>query len=132
MDPEIDPESRTCQVLLRFDNPEGTARPGMFVRAAIAARVYPGCILVPREAILTRDGRPLVFKVVDDRAEWVYVRLGRSNDRVVEIDRVLQGGPLDPGTQVIVSDHLTLSHNAPVKVRKVLQPELPFAAVGGD
>jgi membrane fusion protein (multidrug efflux system) len=132
LSPEIDSQSRTCQVLLRFENPEGTIRPGMFVRASIAARVYPDRILVPREAVLTREGRPLVFKVVDGRAEWVYVKLGLSNDRVMEIARVLQGGPLEPGSQVIVSDHLTLSHQAPIRVGKVVEPVLPFADDGGD
>jgi RND family efflux transporter MFP subunit len=132
LSPEIDSQSRTCQVLLRFENPEGTARPGMFVRASIAARVYPDRILVPREAVLTREGRPLVFKVVDGTAEWVYVKLGLSNDRVVEIASVLQGGPLDPGSRVIVSDHLTLSHQAPIRVGKVVEPVLPFADDGGD
>jgi len=136
LDPEIDAQSRTCPVLMRFANPNGTVRPGMFVRASIAARVYPDCILVPREAVLTREGRPLVFRVEDGKAKWVYVKLGHSNDhsndKVVEIERVLQGGPLEPGTRVIVSDHLTLSHDAPVKVGKVVQPELPFADAGGD
>ena len=50
-------------------------------------------LLVPREAIVTRDGRPVLFKVEDDRARWVYVQLGQQNDQLVEIARVDQGGP---------------------------------------
>jgi multidrug efflux pump subunit AcrA (membrane-fusion protein) len=118
--PDIDPDSRTCQVLLRFES-DGRVRPGMFVRTAIAGDILPDKILVPREAILTREGRPLLFKIEDDRAKWVYVRLGLANDRFVEIERVLQGGPLDPGTLVVVSDHLTLTHEAKVKVKQVVE-----------
>jgi hypothetical protein len=80
--------------------------------------VHPDTRLVPREAILTRDGRPMLFRIEDNRAKWVYVELGKRNDHVVEIERVLQGGPLDDGTLVIVENHLTLTHDALVKVRK--------------
>jgi membrane fusion protein, multidrug efflux system len=94
----------------------------MFMRAVIAGRSFPDRLLVPKEAILTRDGRPLLFRIEDDRSKWVYVRLGGSNDRFVEIERVLQGGPLEAGTLVVVSDHLTLTHDAKVKVRDLQEP----------
>jgi RND family efflux transporter MFP subunit len=126
MSPRIDPESRTCDLLIRFKNPDGRVRPGMFVRASIAGTIYPERLQVPREAILTRDGRPLLFKIDDDTAKWVYVQLGTTNDRMVEIQKILQGGPLEPGTLVVVSDHLTLTHNAKVKVRDVHEPVLAF------
>lgn len=116
--PEIDPDTRTCRVLLRYRSEDGRVRPGMFVRASIAGQTFEDRILVPREAILMRDERPLVFKVEDGRAKWVYVTTGMQNDRVVEISGVIQGGPLDPGTKVIVTDHLTLTENAKVKVTK--------------
>jgi hypothetical protein len=90
----------------------------MFVRAAIAGEVHADTRLVPREAILTRDGRPMLFRVEKDRAKWVYVQLGKRNDYVVEIARIDQGGPLDDGTLVIIDNHLTLTHDAKVKVRK--------------
>jgi hypothetical protein len=51
-----------------------------------------------------------------------------ANDRMVEIDKVLQGGPLDPGTLVVISDHLTLTHQAKVKIRKIEKPELALAS----
>ncbi len=117
--PTIDPESRTCRVLMRFRNDDGRIRPGMFVRASIAGQSFEDRLLVPRAAILTRDGRPLLFRVEGDRAKWVYVELGLQNDYVVEIARVLQGGPLNAGTPVVISNHLTLSDNAKVKIKKL-------------
>jgi len=118
--PAFDRESRTCEVLLRVKNVDGKLRPGMFARALIAGETFTERILVPREAILTRDGRPLLFKVEDDRAKWLYLKLGPQNDTVVEIERVLQGGPLNVDDLVVVSDHLTLSHDAKIKVKKVI------------
>ena len=126
--PNIDSNSRTCRVLLRVQNPNGRLQPGMFVRASIAGKIFPDKLLVPMEAVLTRDGRPLVFRVDDDRAKWVYVRLGQRNDRFVEVESVLQGGPLDEGTLVVVSDHLTLSHDAKVKVRRVVDVTVAWSA----
>jgi RND family efflux transporter MFP subunit len=127
--PRFDRDSRTCQVLLRLENPTGKIRPGMYVRAIISGQRFPERLLVPKEAILTRDGRPLLFKVEDKRAKWVYLSLGRQNDDVVEIDQVLQGGSLSPGDLVIINNHLTLSHEAKVKVKKTVPVRDPWSHV---
>jgi RND family efflux transporter MFP subunit len=116
--PDIDSESRTCLVLMRLKSKDGRLKPGMFVRAAIAGEILDDRLLVPREAILTRDGRPVLFRIEKDRAKWVYVQLGERNDHLVEIIRIDQGGPLDPGTLVVVDNHLTLTHDAKIKVKK--------------
>ena len=70
----------------------------------------------------------MLFKVEDDRARWVYVKLGMRNDHVVEIARVSQGGPLEPGTLVVIDNHLTLTHDAKVKVKKRVEISDPWAA----
>ncbi len=127
--PQVQRDTRTCQVLMRLKSPDGRVKPGMFVRTAIAGRVYPDRLMVPNEAILTRDGRPLVFKIEDDVAKWLYVTLGERNDNVVEIAKVLQGGPLEPGDKVVVSNHLTLTHDAKLRVKKTLDPKDPWAAI---
>jgi RND family efflux transporter MFP subunit len=127
--PRFDRDSRTCQVLLRLENVTGSVRPGMYVRAIVSGQRFPDRLLVPKEAILTRDGRPLLFKVEDKRAKWVYLKLGRQNDEVVEVDQVLQGGSLSPGDQVIINNHLTLSHDAKVKVKETVPVRDPWSRV---
>ncbi|MDH3198028.1 MAG: efflux RND transporter periplasmic adaptor subunit [Candidatus Krumholzibacteria bacterium] len=127
--PQFDRTTRTCQVLIRLENEGGRLRPGMFVRAQIAGETHRDRLLVPRESILTREGRPLLFKVEDGRAKWLYVKLGESNDYLVEIEKVLQGGALEPEDEVVVSDHLTLAHDAPVKVRKTVPASDPWVAL---
>jgi len=118
--PTLDSATRTCEVIIRFKNPEGKYRPGMFVRTRIAGWVYPDKLLVPKAAILIRDNRTLVFKKDGDRAKWLYVDTGLSNDDWVEILAVHSGGSLAPGDEVVVSNHLTLAHEAKIKVRKRL------------
>lgn len=118
--PTLDVATRTCEVIIRFANPDGKYRPGMFVRTRIAGWVYPDKLMVPKAALLTRDNRTLLFKKDDDRAKWLYVDTGLMNDDWVEILAVHSGGSLAPGDQVIVSDHLTLAHEAKIKVRKTI------------
>jgi len=132
--PTLDEATRTCELLIRFSNPEGRFRPGMFVRAQIAGFVYPDLLLVPTDALLIRDDRPLVFKREDDRARWLYVTIGRQNDEWVEIEQVHSGGSLAPGEEVVVSDHMTLAHEAKIKVRKTLPPtdRWAFAKTDGE
>jgi len=132
IDPEVAADSRTCRVLLRLRSDELRVKPGMFVRAWIAGEVLEDRLLVPREAIVTRDGRPVLFKVEDDRALWVYVQLGRQNDQLVEVVRVDQGGPLEPGTQVIVSNHLTMTHEAKIKVKETIEVADLWGSAVGD
>ncbi len=128
IDPEVAADTRTCRVLLRMSSAEHRVKPGMFVRASIAGEVFEDRLLVPREAIVTRDGRPVLFKVEDDRALWVYVQLGRQNEDLVEIARVDQGGPLDPGTEVVVSNHLTMTHNAKIRVKETIEVPDPWGS----
>ena len=120
--PALDQATRTCEVIIRFSNPEGRFRPGMFVRAEIAGVVYHDKLLAPKSALLIRDNRPLVFKREDDRARWLYVDVGLENEEWVEILKVHSGGSLAAGEEVVVSDHLTLAHEAKIKVRKTIPP----------
>jgi RND family efflux transporter MFP subunit len=125
VDPEVTVESRTLRILLRLRSDDRRVKPGMFVRAWIAGEVLEDRLLVPRQAIVTRDSRPVLFRVEADRAKWVYIQLGRQNDKLVEITRIDQGGPLAPGTQVIVSNHLTMTHDAKIKVKETIEvPDL--------
>jgi RND family efflux transporter MFP subunit len=124
--PQLDEVSRTCQVIIRFTNVEERYRPGMFVRAEIAGWIHPDKLQVPKAAVLSRDSRPLVFKVVEDRAQWLYVTTGLENDNWVEILKVHSGGSLAPGEKVVVSDHLTLAHEAKIQIRRTRPPHDPW------
>jgi HlyD family secretion protein len=76
--------------------------------------------LVPARAVIERDGRPLVFVVKNGRAQWTYITPGRSNGTDTEVlpDSASGQIPVNPGDEVIVEGHLTLTHDAPVKVVK--------------
>jgi multidrug efflux pump subunit AcrA (membrane-fusion protein) len=120
--PKLDEATRTCEVIIRFHNSGGRLRPGMFVRAEIAGWIYSDKLQVPKEAVLVRDDRTLLFKVVDDRAQWLYVDTGLENEEWIEITGVHSGGSLAAGDRVVVSDHLTLAHEANLEIRRTRPP----------
>lgn len=93
-------------------------RPGMSVDVRLESTRLKARRLVPASAVIERDGRPLVFVVTNGRAQWVYVRPGRSNGVETEIlpDSASGRLPVPAGAQVIVDGHLTLTHDAPVRV----------------
>lgn len=110
--PVIDPEERTCSVVISVANPEGEIKPGMHAEVEIAADIYENCLLIPQEAILVRGGRKMAFVVEDGLAKWRYIQVGHENEQYAE---VLEG--INEGEEVIVEGHITLAHDAPVSVR---------------
>ena len=59
-----------------------------------------------------------MFVVKESRAQWVYINPGRSNGAETEVlpDSSTGQIPLNPGDLVLVEGHLTLTHDAPVRV----------------
>jgi hypothetical protein len=51
---------------------------------------------------------------------------------MVEIAKVVQGGTLDPGDKVVVSDHLTLAHDAKIRVKKTVAAADPWVSFRGE
>lgn len=115
--PLVDSLTRAGRALVRISG-DGTLRPGMYADVQLEAARLLNRRLVPARAVIERDGRPLVFVVKDGRASWVYITPGRSNGTDTEVlpDSVSGVIPVEKGDQVIVEGHLTITHDAPVRV----------------
>ncbi|HEU5050551.1 MAG TPA: efflux RND transporter periplasmic adaptor subunit [Gemmatimonadales bacterium] len=115
--PMIDSATRAGRVLVRFRS-DGVLRPGMYADVRLESTRLSNRIVVPAPAVLERDGRPLVFVVKEGRAQWVYINPGRSNGLETEVlpDSSTGQIPVAPGDTVLVEGHLTLTHDAPVRV----------------
>lgn len=115
--PIVDSAGKAGTAIVRIQG-DGKLRPGMYADVRLEANRLPDRIIVPRRAVVEREGRPLVFVVKNGQADWVYVQTGRSNDRQTEVlpDSVSGIIPLNPGDVVLVSGHLTLTHQAKVRL----------------
>jgi membrane fusion protein (multidrug efflux system) len=93
-------------------------KPGMYADLRLEATRLPDRILVPARSVIERDGRPLVFVVKGGRAQWQYIQPGRSNGVDTEVlpDSASNEIPVAVGDTVLIEGHLTLIHDAPVKV----------------
>ncbi len=116
--PLVDSVTRAGRALVRVRN-DGALRPGMYADVSLEAARLRNRRLVPAKAVIERDGRPLVFVVRDGRAQWTYILPGRSNGSFTEVlpDSVTGEIPVKAGDPVIIEGHLTLTHDAPVRVR---------------
>lgn len=108
INPKVD-ENGLVQVTLKLSKGGGLL-PGMNARAVIRAPQNNN-LVVPKEAVVYRSGRPVVFTIDNNEAIWNYVEVGKDNGREVE---VLDG--LEADRTVIVSNNVQLAHQAPVQV----------------
>jgi len=117
--PVVDTATRAGRVLVRVRTAYSRLRPGMYADVQLEAARLVGRVLVPAGAVIERDGRTLVFRARAGRADWVYVPVGRSNGTETEIlaDSVSGRTLVAPGDTVLVGGHLTLTHDAPIRVR---------------
>ncbi len=123
INPVVDPKTRTARVTVLVPNSDGRILPGYYAKVTLDARRMPDRILVPREAVLERDGRTLVFlfegQGTTGQAMWQYVATGLENETLVEIIEDPEDSStrmLKPGEIVLVDGHRTLTHAAPVRL----------------
>lgn len=108
--PEVNLERKTGTLFIDFDNP-GDIRAGMDAELDIEYAMVSNVIKVPRQAVVVRSGRPLVFVVENDTAQWRYIEMGAMNEEDVEVKSGVAAGEL-----VVVEGHLTLAHQAKVRI----------------
>ncbi|MCC7133228.1 MAG: efflux RND transporter periplasmic adaptor subunit, partial [Gemmatimonadales bacterium] len=115
--PLVDSATRAGRAVIRATG-NGVLRPGMYADVRLEATRLPNRIVVPAAAVIERDGRPLVFVVKGGRAQWVYIFPGRTNGFETEVLADSASGqiPVVAGDTVLVEGHLTLTHDAPVKL----------------
>lgn len=101
--PAIEPETRTAKAIIEVANPEGIWRPGAFVTAAIATAKQGSGLIVPREALQSIEGKPVVFVRTEHGFEKREITTGKDDSRQVE---VLTG--LKSGETIAVANTFTL------------------------
>jgi RND family efflux transporter MFP subunit len=108
--PSANPMSHQFKIKAKLTNPDGSIKPGMFARIAIA-KSRQKTFLVPKSAVFQRGQLEGIYVVNEDsRASLRWIRLGRSYGNYVE---VLSG--LDSGESIVLDQNASLKDFKKVK-----------------
>lgn len=109
VDQRVDDKNNLVQVQLKITSTVKLI-PGMSVEVTLRVP-FENALLIPKEALVIKNGKPVVFTEESGLAKWNYVTTGRENGKEIEI---LNG--LAKGKTVIITNNLQLAHDAPVRV----------------
>jgi RND family efflux transporter MFP subunit len=82
--------------------------PGMNCTATIKVPVHHA-VVIPKDALVMRNGKAVVFTMEEGKAKWNYVSIGNDNGKEVEITAGLKDKQ-----KVITTANLQLADDAPV------------------
>lgn len=114
VNPVID-EHGLITVKAVIDN-SGELLEGMNVEVTVEKEV-PGQMVVPKAAVVLRQNQEVLFKYVNGKAYWTYVKTGLENSDSYTVQaHPDKGGSLQPGDTIIISGNLNLAHESSVVV----------------
>lgn len=90
--PEVDERNRHFMIDVRVPNPTRALLSGMYATARIVESTVANAVLVPKEAVISKDGKRVVQKVQGDVLSTVVVTEGISDGTLVQIVSGLAAG----------------------------------------
>lgn len=109
--PSIDPEARTFKCFVEVDNEEQILLPGMFVKADLVVNSAEDALVIPRDIILSRNRRQIVYVVDMGVASERVITTGLQNEDDVEVKMGLLSGE-----SVVSSGFETLRDQSRVRI----------------
>lgn len=104
-------EQGLVEVGIALTNPKKNTWLGMNATASVMIP-QGNRLLVPKQAVVLRSGKAVVFTLEAGLAKWNYVNTGLDNGEEVEITEGIQEGAV-----VITTNNLQLAHDAPVTIQ---------------
>jgi membrane fusion protein, heavy metal efflux system len=105
----VDPDTRTVKVRTEVPNPDGRLKPDMFANVEIVTDLNPAAISIPQSAVLSDNGKTVVFVAEGNSYKKRQVTTGIQNGDQVEI---VEG--LNAGDKVVVKgNYLLLQQTKP-------------------
>ena len=83
---------------------------GMHVKVSVNT-VRKSVLILPKQAVVFKDDKPVVFVVKNGQANWTEVSIGSENDHYYLVE-----SGLEPGDVVVIENNSWLGHNASIKV----------------
>jgi Cu(I)/Ag(I) efflux system membrane fusion protein len=119
--PALDPQSRTLQVRLAFDNPDGLLKANMFADVVIYGGPRRDTLAVPAEALIETGKRTAVVRALGNgRFRPVDVVTGMRADGMVEIFSGLKAGD-----EVVVSGQFLIDSEASLQASFMRMDDAP-------
>ena len=120
INPRIDAAGRSLEVRAELPNTDGRMRPGMFARVRVIVGDRADALMVPEEAVVPLGDNFYVFRVVDDKAQRVAVKLGvRRSGQVELLDNV------KPDDRIVTAGVRVQRDGQPVRVLGEAPPAQP-------
>lgn len=108
--PAIDSQNLVFSLRIALINPDPSIRAGMFARAVIQLPLRQNTLVVPKEALMNKNGENYVYVVTaQNTVEQRTVQIGAAGDQNVEI---LAG--LNEGEQVVINNLARLRNDMPI------------------
>jgi Cu(I)/Ag(I) efflux system membrane fusion protein len=127
--PELDPETRTLRVRLRFDNPDGVLKPNMFADIIVWGGPKHNVLSIPRAAlIMTGEHEKVVLALGEGRFRPIEVETGmRTGERVEVLDGLVEDD------EVVVSGQFLIDSESNLRAsfRRMAGPDPTSSAGGG-
>ena len=111
--PVADPASRDFLVRIGITGEAGVTKPGMFARGSVVVQESRDAVIIPKDALVEREGKFLAFVVVNGKAQRRGVRTGITDSERAEI---LDG--IKAGESVVVVGAQGLKDGDVVQVRE--------------
>jgi len=107
INPAVD-DKGMIRITATVANPNHRLMDGMNARVLLKNTI-PNCLIIPKEAVLYRQNRQVVFIYEEGKAIWKYVETSHENSTHVAISN-----GLEEGMEVIVENNLNLAHESTV------------------
>lgn len=116
INPAVD-DKGLVKVKARMRNTDGMLIDGMNVRVVVERQV-DGMLVVPKSAVVERDGYHVIFEVDDSVAVWTYVDIMHANlDSYAITGCKAKGTTVSEGETVITSDNQNLADGTRVRLK---------------
>jgi len=113
INPRID-ENGLVWVKAAVTNPGGYLE-GMNVKVSIK-RAISGQLVVPKQAVVLRQNREVLFRFTKGTAYWTYINVLDENENQYSVVAA-EGATLELGDTVIISNNLNLAHESDVEMK---------------
>ncbi len=107
INPSVD-EKGMVRITAAVPNSAHLLMDGMNARVLLK-RSLPNCLIIPKEAVLYRQNRQVVFVHKEGKAIWTYVETSHENSTHIAVS-----DGLEEGREVIVENNLDLAHESEV------------------